>query len=990
MARPVVIGLIGLVPSGVALSQTPPRISENPFSALVRSDDRFQPREALVPLENHRSQLVGNLDGAWNAFQLDHEDWNAHLDARNGRVESAEGAGIPWIPGAGNRLRSADLVGLLEGKAAPDLSVLERIARKFLAAHPALFGTDGKDLRLASGRSGPASDALWLVDFDVVRGDLAVEGARIVFRVGHGNLIQMGSERLPSPGLPAPQVKVTRKEAYAKLSDYVGGFDPAVDRLVDRGTLRLLPVAAADARFAEGFDFAQGYGLETVWELSFRRKGVSGTWRGRVDATTGEIVEFLDTNLDAGATGGVAADSDSGAEILRPMPFTDLGGGQSTNSAGMYSYSGTPVTSTFNGLFVGVGDFCGGISLTSNTAGDLPFGSTSAGNCETPGFGGGGNTRAARTSFYHVNRGKDMVRGWLPGNTWLNSQLVVSVNNVGACNGYWNGSRILLYGAVQGACGASGEEPGFILHEFGHGVDQNDGNGLDASTTEAYADVTAALTLHNSCVAPGFRAANCDSYGDPCTACTGLRDIDWARHTSAAPHTVANYTQTHCGTGGSGPCGGEPHCESHVPTEAVWDFANRDLPAPGGSAAWNVLERLWYLSRPTSTAAFTCNTTGPTYTSNGCNVGSWWKTMRAMDDDDGNLANGTPHSCQLFAAFDRHGIACASDPGANTCFRGCTQPAPPSINLTDGDSTTTVSWPNSGAGVVYEVFRNETGCNAGFAKIADDLATTSFADGAVADGTSYYYQVVAHPNGNEACHSAPSVCVGNTKNAQFIRQSIPKSMAGGQQYSVTVTVKNIGGVAWNPIGAQCNAFRLAQIGNAGWSPSRVDFSAAVLSGEEATLSFTVTAPTAAGTYTFQLRMVHECVEFFGAASPSISITVAGASKQAQIVSQSVPASMTAGQPYSATVTVKNVGTLAWSPIGPQCNAYRLAQIGASAWAPVRAELPSALAAGQQATIAINGIAPATPGTYNFQVQMVHECVEYFGESGPVVAVNVSP
>ena len=974
LAPSLLFGLTAFAPLASALAQTPPEPA-GPFAALTKIDERFRLRTALAPLSEVRGQMASDFDRAWNRFQLDHGDWNAFLDARSGLLESAEGPGIPWLQAARSPVRLADLEG---------------VARRFLADRPHLFATDGKDLRLSEGRSGKASDALWLVDFDVMRGDLPVEGARIVFRIGHGNLIQMGAERLPAPDAQAPPVRITREQAYATLEDYVGGFDRAVDRLVDRGSLHLLPVALRDDRFAQGFAFARGYGLETVWQLSFRRKGELGTWRIRVNATTGEVVEFLNTDLDAGATGGVASDSAAGTEVLRPMPFTDLGGGQTTNSAGTYTYSGSPVTSTFNGRFVGIAETCGGILMSSNAAGDLPFGTTSAGNCETPGYGGLGNTRAARTSFYHVNRGKDIARGWLPGNAWLNNQLVVSVNNQGACNGYWNGSRIQLFNAIPGACGASGEEPGFILHELGHGIDQNDGTGLDLGSTEAYADVTAALTLHNSCVAPGFRAANCDSYGDPCTSCTGLRDIDWGKHVSGVPHTVANYIQPRCGTGGSGLCGGEPHCEASVPTQAIWDLANRDLSGPGGNAAWNVTERLWYLSRSTATAAFTCDTSGPTYTSNGCNVGSWWKTLRAMDDDDGNLANGTPHSCQLFAAFNRHGIACATDPGANVCFRACTPPAPPQVDLADGDKTTTVTWPTSGSGLVYDVFRNEIGCDAGFAKIADNLGSTTFADGAVADSATYFYQVVAHPVGNEACHSAPSPCTSNTKRAQFLRQSVAKTMVAGQTYPVTVTVKNTGGVGWSSIGAQCNAYRVAQTGHAAWNPMRAELSAPVASGAEITLTFAVTAPPTAGTYNFQLQMVHECVELFGTASPSVAITVEAGGKQAQIVSQTVPQNLTAGQPFTASVTVKNVGSTPWDPIGAQCNAYRLAQLGSSAWNPMRVDFSAPLAPGQQATLSIQGIAPATPGTYNFQLGMIHECVEYFGAAGPVVAVDVTP
>src|SRR6185436_12295462 len=95
LSRSIVIGLIGLIPPGASLAQTP-REPNGPFAALVRLDERFQPREALVPLADRRASLAPDLDRAWNAFQLDHGDWNAYLDAHNGFVEAAEGAGIPW------------------------------------------------------------------------------------------------------------------------------------------------------------------------------------------------------------------------------------------------------------------------------------------------------------------------------------------------------------------------------------------------------------------------------------------------------------------------------------------------------------------------------------------------------------------------------------------------------------------------------------------------------------------------------------------------------------------------------------------------------------------------------------------------------------------------------------------------------------------------------------------------------------------------------
>ncbi|HSG40089.1 MAG TPA: hypothetical protein VLE27_10665, partial [Thermoanaerobaculia bacterium] len=443
-----------------------------------------------------------------------------------------------------------------------------------------------------------------------------------------------------------------------------------------------------------------------------------------------------------------------------PMPFVNLSSGGFSNSAGVYTFGGSAITSTLAGQYVRISDNCGAISLATNGSGDLVFGTSTGTNCTTPGFGGAGNTHAARTQYYHLNRAKEQARGWLPSNTWLNAQLTANVNINLTCNAFWNGSTVNFYRS-GGGCGNTGEIEGVALHEYGHGLDSNDGNGgaPDRGTGETYGDWTAALGTHTSCIGAGFLTSNCGGYGDACTSCTGVRDIDWAKHATNTPHTVANFVQPKCPTSSTyrGPCGKEGHCESYVSSEALWDFVNRDLTNPGSGAAWTIADRLWYLSRSTATAAFSC-TAGTTYTSNGCNTGSLWKTLRAVDDDDGNLANGTPHGGALYAAFNRHGIACTTDAGANVTFAGCAAPAVPTLTLTPGSNQVAVAF--SGTGVV-DVYRNEQGCNSGFVKIRND-ATGAFTDTGVANGFTYYYQATAHPSGNEACASAPSACVAVT------------------------------------------------------------------------------------------------------------------------------------------------------------------------------------------------------------------------------------
>ncbi|HEX4862539.1 MAG TPA: S8 family serine peptidase, partial [Acidimicrobiales bacterium] len=106
----------------------------------------------------------------------------------------------------------------------------------------------------------------------------------------------------------------------------------------------------------------------------------------------------------------------------------------------------------------------------------------------------------------------------------------------------------------------------------------------------------------------------------------------------------------------------------------------------------------------------------------------------------------------------------------------------------------------------------------------------------------------------------------------------------------------------------------------------------------------------------------------------------------KVLSQKVTATMLTGHSYTVSITVKNVGSQAWSPVGPTCNAYRLGSLNTN-WNVNRADLSAAVAPGKEVTFTFNVIAPK-PGTYNFQWRMVQECVTWFGELSPNVAVNV--
>jgi hypothetical protein len=188
-----------------------------------------------------------------------------------------------------------------------------------------------------------------------------------------------------------------------------------------------------------------------------------------------------------------------------PMPFADTGlasPNNFTNSAGIFDYTGGNVTTTLTGRYVDIVDSCGAVNETSATGTIDLRGVNNQHDCTT-GRTSAGDTPAARTAFYEVNKLAEMGRGWLPTNSWLQSRLTTNVNINQTCNGFWNGVSINFYRS-GGGCRNTGELAGVFDHEWGHGLDDNDAAGALSNSSEAYADIAAIYRLQTSCVGHGF------------------------------------------------------------------------------------------------------------------------------------------------------------------------------------------------------------------------------------------------------------------------------------------------------------------------------------------------------------------------------------------------------------------------------------------------------------------------------------------------------
>ena len=109
-------------------------------------------------------------------------------------------------------------------------------------------------------------------------------------------------------------------------------------------------------------------------------------------------------------------------------------------------------------------------------------------------------------------------------------------------------------------------------------------------------------------------------------------------------------------------------------------------------------------------------------------------------------------------------------------------------------------------------------------------------------------------------------------NATFVSQSVPSAMNAGQQYSVSVTMNNSGTKTWTAADQHRLGSRNPE-NNSTWGLSRVNVPATIAPGQNATFTFTVTAPSSPGTYNFQWRMMQDGVEGFGADTTNVAVTV---------------------------------------------------------------------------------------------------------------------
>jgi len=754
------------------------------------------------------SAAESKLDG-WADFEKQYDkQWRLSVDSRTKAPLLVEGKGIPLIPGKGNKLDAAAF-GPQTVKALKKYKVRDvaQVALAFLDQHQSLIKAQKENLILdekASAGYGK-NNRYWTLRYqsvyrDPALGAIPVRDAYVFFRINHGNLIQFGNQLAISPVGISTAAIISRQQAVDKSLDLLGNppKPKVLEAVRDVGqadkTLQIVPLNLPDGSLGHQL-------VRTIWivtdTLSFE------LW---FDAHSGELVNAINKthSADAVVRGGIYPNTNTDTEVLRGLPRLNVvnGTAKKTDQSGVYDYNppGSLATATLEGDYVRVNDSCGTTSLsTSLPPGDLSFGRSAGTDCTTPGFGGNGNTHAGRSSFYHLNLIKDKTKYYLgvgPSDThWLNNQLESRTNISGDCNAYWDGTRLKFYqlydltatygvqcptdATVDYVCSNTGEISAIFLHEFGHGLDDNtNGAPPENGSGEAYGDIMAFLQTHDACIGNNF-VPNCPcEYG--CGAgCTGVRDVDVAPNVAPANIDVApadcdRWTCPYLWGiwPYQGPMGYEGHCESLIASGAVWDMI-QGFVARYGDAGWALGDRIWYESLNQTGSAYQlvsggqCNSAA---TVDGCGADNWYTVFLSIDDDNGNLADGTPNAGIIWNAFHDHGIACGTAAPAESTT--CPAIAVPTLTATAATGQVQLSWTATANAASYRVFKNEFGCNQGFTPIADITApATTYTDTTVNNGMTYYYAVQAVGT-DDACTSAFSSCMSAAPPAPLLAANI--------------------------------------------------------------------------------------------------------------------------------------------------------------------------------------------------------------------------
>lgn len=210
--------------------------------------------------------------------------------------------------------------------------------------------------------------------------------------------------------------------------------------------------------------------------------------------------------------------------------------------------------------------------------------------------------------FHHTNLIVDRARQYLS-NEWFNRPLIANANLGRSCNAHWDGTTINFYSSGNN-CANTGLISDVVYHEWGHGLDAHTGGIEDGALSEGFGDIMSLIFTHSNILGIGFRTDGSE-----------VRDLE--------PDRIYPDDANQ-----------EVHAEGLIIASTFWDLWKALLAEHGEEIADELLARY----------SFNMIVAASRYT-------DVYEALKVIDDNDGNLGNGTPNLCLINEVFRAHGLA---------------------------------------------------------------------------------------------------------------------------------------------------------------------------------------------------------------------------------------------------------------------------------------------------------------------------------------------
>ena len=530
-------------------------------------------------------------------------EWAMRTDRETGYME--------MLYGGKAQAQRAPMVGDEEGWIA--------LAKEWVAGAVALHAIEGTELGEGKFMYLPLGMARGTdkvsVSFEQSLGGLPVDGGRVnVLMDTHGHLLSLHSTAAPLTQdlvlFPAVSGKAAR--STARLAFERSERVPAMD--VGPPLLSVAQVSDAGRRRAV---LAYSVTVTNAYEpLGFKYT---------LDALSGEVLErattvhYLDVTgtLVSWATPGTEADHSGNPEVQIPMSYVNVSssaGTVQTDRFGNFTFPGVTtalnITATYNGTFNNVNNQGGGdYSVTFNNVQPGQPNTLAMNPSKTE------YVTAEANSYQHINTVRDYIRDTVPSDNTADFKATSKPNINSSCNAFYDGSSVNYYRKAS-SCNNTAFSS-VVAHEYGHWLNSRygTGNGSDGMG-EGNADVFGMYPFNDPVVGRYF-------------------------FTSGGFVRTGLNTRQYCGDGNGG-CYGGVHNDGEVWMGAAWKVRrnlNATLGASLGGATANGLFINWM------------NAYNQTKIDSIIEI--QWLTL---DDDDGNIGNGTPNFTDIDSGFREQGF----------------------------------------------------------------------------------------------------------------------------------------------------------------------------------------------------------------------------------------------------------------------------------------------------------------------------------------------